>query len=258
MKLHVIASSSEGNAYALVGRGGTLLIEAGAPFKEVLKVIDYQVKDVVGCLVTHEHGDHAGRVKEVADYCVEVWSSPGTRDAITPKLKDQAARAYLRAFSGDREKGYDTFNLGLFEITPFGTQHDSAEPVGFYIWHPESGGILFATDTYYIRPTFDELSHVMIECNYDADLLAENARERRHGITPELAERIKRSHLGLQTCLRTLKANDLSQVNDILLIHVSRGNGRPQSFKEAVEIATGIPTEIALPGLTLDYNINPF
>ncbi len=258
MKLHVIASSSEGNAYAIEGEGETLLIEAGAPFEGTLKAIGYQVKKIVGCLVTHEHGDHAARVKELADYCVDVWASPGTVEKIAGKLKPQAARC-LRSFR--REEGaevYDTFTLGGFEVTPFATRHDSAEPVGYYIQHPQAGGILFATDTYYLRPTFAGLRHVLIECNHDADKLQANAAGRIHGMTPELARRIRESHLSLQTCLSTLQANDLGRVNEIVLIHLSKNNGDPKAFKKAVETATGIPTYIARPGLTIDFNINPF
>lgn len=258
MKLHVISSSSEGNAYAIEGNGETLLLEAGAPFEGTLKAIGYQVKNIVGCLVTHEHGDHAGRVKELADYCVDVWTSPGTAEKIAGKLKPGAARC-LRTFR--REAGaevYETFSLGRFEVTPFATQHDSAEPVGYYITHPETGGILFATDTYYLRPTFAGLRHVLIECNHDSEKLQANAYDRIHGMTPELAQRIRESHLSLQTCISTLKANDLSQVNEIVLIHLSKNNGDPAVFKKAVATATGLPTYIGRPGLTLDFNINPF
>ena len=28
------------------------------------------VKKIVGCLITHEHGDHAGRINEVLNYVV--------------------------------------------------------------------------------------------------------------------------------------------------------------------------------------------
>ncbi len=259
MKLHVISSSSEGNAYALEGSGETLLIEAGTPFEGTLKAIGYEVKKIVGCLVTHEHGDHAGRVKELTDYNIEVWASPGTAEKIADRMAPRAARC-LRSF-GTKEEGseiYDTFTLGGFEVTPFATQHDSAEPVGFYIQHPDSGGILFATDTYYLRPTFAGLRHVLIECNHDADRLQENAANRTNGMTPALADRIRESHLSLQTCLSTLQANDLGQVNEIVLIHLSKNNGDPKAFKKAVETATGIPTYIARPGLTIDFNIKPF
>lgn len=55
MKLKVLSSSSRGNAYILKSPTGTLLIEAGIPFREIQKGLGFDLKGVVGCLVSHEH-----------------------------------------------------------------------------------------------------------------------------------------------------------------------------------------------------------
>ena len=62
MKLNVIGSRSDGNAYVLQNAGEALLLEAGLPFKKTLEVINYELGNVVGCLVSHEHQDHANHV----------------------------------------------------------------------------------------------------------------------------------------------------------------------------------------------------
>lgn len=64
MKLKVIGSSSKGNGYALIADDEILLIEAGCKLIEVKKAIDWQIGKVVGCLVSHRHGDHAAHIKE--------------------------------------------------------------------------------------------------------------------------------------------------------------------------------------------------
>ena len=55
MKLKVLASGSKGNCYILESPTGVLLIEAGIPWKEILKGLDFNLKGVVGCLISHEH-----------------------------------------------------------------------------------------------------------------------------------------------------------------------------------------------------------
>lgn len=57
MVLSVLGSSSSGNAYVLQNAGEALLIEAGINFKKVVTALEGNISKVVGCLITHEHGD---------------------------------------------------------------------------------------------------------------------------------------------------------------------------------------------------------
>lgn len=255
MELTVIASSSEGNAYVIQNEGEALIIEAGAPFVEILKAVGHNVKKINGCLISHEHGDHAGHINEVLSYGLPVYASLGTISALTSSLKSGFKPTQIGRDSNDN---YNPFQAGRFEIYPFRTKHDSQEPLGFYIWHPETGGILFATDTAYLKNTFGGLRQILIECNYHPETLARNVETGRGKMTWERAQRVKATHLSVETCLGALKANDLSQVNNIVLIHVSHTNGNAPSFKQTIERATGRPTFIAKPGLTLNFNKEPF
>ena len=57
MLLRVEGSSSLGNSYALIADNGEILaIEAGCKFADFKKMIDWRISDVVGCIVSHEHG----------------------------------------------------------------------------------------------------------------------------------------------------------------------------------------------------------
>lgn len=55
MKVKTIASGSTGNCYVLETNKGSLLIEAGIPIKRIKKALNYDFREVVGCLLTHEH-----------------------------------------------------------------------------------------------------------------------------------------------------------------------------------------------------------
>ena len=59
MVLKVLGSSSQGNCYILENRDEALIIEAGVRFIEVKKALGFDIRKVSGCLITHQHNDHA-------------------------------------------------------------------------------------------------------------------------------------------------------------------------------------------------------
>lgn len=83
MKLIVLGSSSSGNCYILDNGKEALIIEAGIRFQEVKKALDFNLRKVVGCVVTHAHNDHAKYIKAMVDSGFhtlalrEVWTAKG-------------------------------------------------------------------------------------------------------------------------------------------------------------------------------------
>lgn len=253
MTLQVVASGSEGNAYVLQNNGEALLLEAGVSFKKVLPVLDYDVSKVQGALISHEHGDHAGHIGEVLAYGLPVYASKGT---IEGAQRYAAKSDYQPTALQEDGIGYERLKIGGFTVIPFATQHDAQQPTGFYIWHEETGGILFATDTYYLKNRFAGLSNILIECNYDQQQLEENLINGK--IDAERYRRVRKSHLSYTTCLQMLQANDLSKVNNIVLIHTSKDNGNAPAFRDGIAKATGKSVSVAIPGLTINFNKTPF
>lgn len=254
MELTVLGSSSEGNAYVLQNAGEALLLEAGIGFKKVLTALDYDVSKVQGVLITHEHGDHAGHVGEFLSYGLPVYATAGTIEGLQRYIGKTDFQP--TPLPGNGESGYDTLKLGGFTVIPFPTQHDAKEPAGFYVWHTETGGILFATDTYYLKNRFAGLSNILIECNYSQEKLEANLIAGK--IDAARYRRVRESHLSYTTCLETLQANDLSKVYNIVLIHTSRDNGNALTFREGIAKATGKTVSVAKPGLVLNFNKTPF
>ena len=140
-------------------------------------------------------------------------------------------------------KAKQQFRIGTWTALPFDTQHDAAEPLGFLLANQAGDKLLYATDTYYIRYKFHGLTHIMVECNYAADILKRNVEA---GAVPkELKSRILKSHFSLENVKRFLQANDLSKVQEIWLLHMSDGNSDAERFKREVMELTGKPTYIA-------------
>lgn len=51
-----IGTGSSGNCYALKDKNGKiLLLDCGLPLKEIKAGIDFQVSNLVGCVITHSH-----------------------------------------------------------------------------------------------------------------------------------------------------------------------------------------------------------
>lgn len=57
MFVRCIGTGSSGNCYALYDNDGNiLLLDLGLARKQILRGIGFNVSDVVGCVVSHEHG----------------------------------------------------------------------------------------------------------------------------------------------------------------------------------------------------------
>lgn len=243
MELHVLGSSSKGNCYILQNQNEALVIEAGVSLKEVKKAVDFNIKKIVGVIVSHEHGDHAAHVNEFLAARITVCTSRGTSNKIS------GTPTYFLE-SGTK------MQLGNFTILPFDVKHDAAEPLGFVIKHEETGNVLFVTDSYFVPYTFANLNNILIEANYRMDLLQRNIDAGR--IPAALLDRTLQSHMSLDTCLEALQANDLRKVNNIVLIHLSDGNSNAEEFKTAVHSATGKTVTVADKGIKMTINKTPF
>ena len=222
MKLNIYASSSRGNLYLLEDNQEALLIEAGLPIRKIKQHLNFDLSKIKGCLISHEHGDHAKAVKDIGKLGIDVYSSKGTFE----KLELDGQR-FIQV------KDKEQFSIGSFNILAFDTQHDCAEPLGYLIQDTLTGKkLLFATDTYYIKYKFKGLNYIAIECNYSEEILQENIESER--VNRYLAERIRRSHFSLENVLDFLKANDLSELEKLYLLHLSESNSDEYLFKEKI------------------------
>jgi phosphoribosyl 1,2-cyclic phosphodiesterase len=241
MELKVLGSNSSGNCYILDNGREALAIEAGVSFAKVKKAVDFDISRIEGCLISHEHGDHAKYFKEFTDRRIPIFTSAGTARSLGGG--DILPSVYIC----DAGMTIPTMN---FEIIPFDVLHDASQPFGFLIWHEEAGTTLFATDTRYLPCTFRGLNNIIIECNYRRDILDENTRDGR--IPQAQRNRVLQSHKSYDTCLKTLLANDLSAVNNIVLIHLSDDNSDEHYFVSEIQKLTGKPVYAACSGLNVD------
>lgn len=231
IEIQVIASGSKGNCYRVTDGNTPLLIECGIRFPAIRQALNFATSSIAGCLVSHEHGDHAKAIKEVMRAGIDCYMSRGTADAL--------------GLSGHRLKiitAGKQFRIGSWTIMPFDAVHDAAEPLSFLLASGREK-LLFATDTAYIRYRFRGLTHIMVECNYQPEILRANIAE--GVVSGAQKKRLLRSHFSLDNVLGFLAANDLSAVREIWLLHLSDHNSDAGAMLRAVQAATGRPVVIA-------------
>jgi phosphoribosyl 1,2-cyclic phosphodiesterase len=244
MELKVLGSSSSGNCYLLQNDKETLIIECGLPYKSILKGLNFNLSNVVGCLVSHEHNDHSKAMRDLLLNGIDVYTSMGTARAIARKFEVIETYHRLNYIKSEKQ-----FKAGGFTILPFAIDHDTEEPLGFLISHSDIGKLLFVTDTYYIRYKFNGLKHLLIECNYSKKILQNNIGNGSNEVSPQ---RLLRSHFSFENLKEFLKVTDLRKCEDITLIHLSDSNSNAKQFKAEIEELTGIPVNIADKGLVIE------
>jgi len=237
MVLKVLSSSSAGNCYILENETECLVIELGIQFKKLKLALDFNLKKVTACLVTHNHMDHAKGMSEALSNGLKVITGKGTAKALGI---DHHGLRFIK--SGQKMK------VGNFEILAFETHHDVPEPLGFLIRHNETGLICFLTDTTHCNYKFPGLNNIIVEANFcqkiiDQKLLADKKF---------LRDRVLKSHMSIDTCRDFLLANDLSNVNNIVLIHLSDSNSNEIEFEKKIIAATGKKVTIASPGVIIE------
>ena len=227
MRFEALASSSAGNAYVVSDQETRVLLECGISHKKLQKLSGFSLSDFSGCLVSHEHKDHAKAVAELIERGMTVYMSEGTAAA-------------LEADAVQLIENMEQFNIGSFDIVPFTTFHDAKEPLGFLMKSRVDGDVLaFATDTVNLRYKFPGLTILAIEANYDKAIL-----ERCEKMPEKVRYRITNSHMEIDTLCDYLRSLDLSQCREIHLLHLSDATSHEGHFLN--KVARAVPKGITI------------
>lgn len=224
MIVTILASGSSGNGTLLEIQGSRILIDAGIPMRDFLKLFATSgVPDAL--LITHSHSDHI--------------KSAG---ALARKLK---IPVYLH--SATYEKKQKIFNnckvqfidpgvkeplilFDKFKIEPFNTNHDVEACLGFRITDLTNDRILsYITDTgSFTRVMYEKTKNAhayIIETDYDEVLLEKTAE-----YDDILKDRIRSDfgHLSNQQVIEFCKRLDLDKISFVGLIHLSKVTNSPE------------------------------
>ncbi len=221
MKLKVLGSSSSGNCYIIESDTEALIIEAGLPFMEVKKALNFNVKKIVGVVAGHSHKDHSGFIDQYKGIC--------------PIYKPYEVNKPNERF-------------GNFFIKAFPLVHD-VECYGFYIQHTDIGTLVYATDTEYIKYRFKNINHIIVEANHSIDLVDRNAAKYEHQI---------RGHMSIETTCNFLEVNKNPLLLNVVLCHLSQDSADEKLFLDKAKDVVDCNVYIASKGLEIPLDLYPF
>jgi phosphoribosyl 1,2-cyclic phosphodiesterase len=130
------------------------------------------------------------------------------------------------------------FALDDLAVQPYPVPHDAREPCQFVVGDGASRlGILSdaGSVTPAIEATLEGCAALLLECNYDEDMLACSP------YPPAVRERIagRRGHLGNGQAAQLLQRMDCSQLQHVVAVHISEHNNTPQLACAAISGALG-------------------
>jgi phosphoribosyl 1,2-cyclic phosphodiesterase len=245
MKLQVLNSNSSGNCYLLISdKNEILIIEAGVRLNSVKKALDFDLSGIEGLIASHGHQDHFKFAKDYLNAGIKIFTS-----------KEAILESGIKSYNFVPVTEKVMFTAGTYSILPFDVVHD-CKCFGYVINHKEMGTIVFITDTHYCPYSFKNLNNILIEANYKKEILDQNVDR---GITHfSIRNRVIKSHMEIERTKDFLSANDLSKINNIVLIHLSDSASDENLFKSEIENLTCKTVHIAKPGLNISFNKIPF
>ncbi len=232
LRFRVLGSGSSGNTTLVEANGTRILIDAGLGPREMAERVQSAGVDpssLAAIVLSHEHQDHVkGAVSFSRKWGVRLAGSRGTYAAA--------------GFGAEDIAGYDVIEpgvphvIGTLTVTGVPIPHDAAGPLAFVISH---GGVSLghATDFGHVSrgvaDGFRTCDAVLVESNYDADML-------REGAYPwSLKERIlgRFGHLSNSDVAGFL-GRDLGELcQTVVLAHLSEKNNHPEIVRMSAEAA---------------------
>lgn len=223
MRIKTIASSSAGCAYTIESGEEILLIECGVSVKKIRQFLDFDLSKVVGCIVSHSHGDHAKYLSDLEKTGIPIWCTIATKKAFKLQMASSIEESPIHDFG-------DNFSCISVKL-----EHDC--PCYGFIIDCEGKRLAYFTDTGHANFKVPGITHLMIECNYSFEKLIDSENK-------FLAGRIADYHLSIEDVLDFCTRHK-STLQEIHLIHLSDANADEEDFQKQVAGATGVPVYIS-------------
>ncbi len=228
LTLKCLGTGSSGNCYFLTDATGQILIlDLGLPASEIKKALNFNLMDVAGAIVTHQHLDHSLSVKDFELMGIEVY---------TP---------YERPFGVKC-----AHEMGNYRVFPFKVPHNGVDCCGYLITNGEEK-VLYVTDAEYVRYNFKSLgvNHFIVECNYQEKYVDRDI--------PNFEHKIK-GHASLNTCKEFLKANETWHMQNVIIVHMGKETCNPKKCVKEIENALDVGVKVDYARPNTDYELKNY
>lgn len=253
MIIKCVETGSKGNSYILMSSSGeSLIIECGVRWGIMLKALNYNVLNVVGCIVSHIHSDHLRSYIDLLRNGIQIYSNKEVCN-------------YVESISGEKIiclKEKRPFKLSEFELIPFYLPHTTRDKeTGTLIPCPNFGYLiknsdevlLYATDFEYIPYTFknQRINYMLLECNHMDDLMDSGSANYVHAL---------KGHSSVSTVRDIILTNKTPDLRNVILCHLSSENADSDRMKSEIQEVAGkrVTVDIAEKGKEWELLRFPF
>ncbi len=247
VRVTILGSGSAGNATLISARGTHVLVDAGvAPgaLEERMRFALGEVVELDAIVLTHPHGDHAGK----ADACAKRWSAP-------VYLTEATARRMPLYGARRRVFGRSTpFDVGPLRVEPTPIPHDA--PNVALVFDDRGARVATATDLGHVPDGlaghFEGCQLVMLESNHCPEML-------RRGPYPDFLKRRIASRTGhLSNDQAAALLGRLGPAaREVVLLHLSERCNSPMVALERARAAVpeGVKVHAARPDVPQTFEV---
>lgn len=234
--LKVVGSGSQqGNTYIIEAGGEHLLLDLGCKWNDILEGLNYKISNTYA-LCTHRHQDHSQSIPNSLKSQIPVFSNQDVSEkfqgvkALQPKKK---------------------YKIGSFLVTPLEVEHN-APNFAYIIEHEEIGKLVYATDLTHFPYKIKNVNHLLIEANNSEDIIIDHLCEN------EVIRSMSENHMEIYETIKAIRNNISSDLNNIILCHLSDGQSDEKLFKQLILDEFGIMPYVAERGLEVSINKEEF
>ncbi len=226
LKIKVLGSGSSGNCIFVDTGECRLLLDVGLPYnetKEKLREFDVKLSSIDYILVTHNHGDHIQSLEKIMQtYDPIIISSFSTLFVVDIPMGN------VVELESGQSKGFENLTVTAHEVS-----HDADETFAFTIKNDLGERLLYMTDLG-VAPEgdFSNYTCYITEANYSYDILRYNYMYGDLLLMQCNRVHSETGHLSIEDCIEFLERNVGDDTKQIILSHLSSGNGNKELFLE--------------------------
>lgn len=143
------------------------------------------------------------------------------------------------------------YKIGGFYVTPLEVEHNVPN-FAYIIEHEEIGKFVFCTDLTHFQYKIKGVNHLLIESNYSEEIVIN------HLCDNEVIRSMSENHMDINEAIKAIRNNISSNLNTIILCHLSDGQSDERLFKQMVFDEFGIMPYVAEKKLEVELNKEEF
>ena len=185
---------------------------------------------------TANKGDHSKSIPNALNNYIPVYSCKGV----------------VEKFDGVKLlKPKTKYKIGSFTVMPLPVEHN-VENYAYLIEHKEIGKLVYATDLIRFPYKIKGVTTLLIEANNSEDIIID------HLCDNDVIRSMSENHMEINETIKAIRNNISSDLNNIILCHLSDGQSDEKLFKQLIFEEFGIMPYVAERGLEVEINKEEF